>query len=102
MQDVKMKLYKNGCVYLFLIIPLIIILIFLIYILISTEHVCLEYKTIKIIGGCNRNFCGVEFTDGAFGKVEHPVIGKSVCLKIQRRRSFPCQSKNEALNRSKG
>lgn len=40
---------------------------------------CTKTKTVKAIGGCNLDYCGVEFTDGTFGTATQPVIGLKMC-----------------------
>jgi len=39
-----------------------------------------QCKTVAKIGGCDKNYCGVEFTDGTYtGNASRPVIGMLMC-----------------------
>jgi len=43
---------------------------------------CTDQRTVASVGGCNAlGNCGVQFTDGSYGKISKPVVGQSVCLK---------------------
>jgi hypothetical protein len=43
-----------------------------------TPHDC---KTVKSIGGCNEDTCGVSFTDGTFSSLAvAPVVGAKMCI----------------------
>jgi hypothetical protein len=43
----------------------------------DSERVC---KIVKSVGGCNRYYCGVEFTDGTFTDgAERPIRGMRMC-----------------------
>lgn len=45
--------------------------------------VCTDLRTVAEVGGCHRYECGVKFTDGTFGEVRSPVVGKRYCFKYR-------------------
>lgn len=48
----------------------------------SKDYPC---KTVSEVGGCDKHYCGVKFTDGTFASfANNPVVGMEMCSRDGR------------------
>lgn len=70
-----MKIFITG------VALLLSLLIYIGYLHIFKELKCVDQVTISSIGGCNRDACGVRYSDGTIGDRRTPVVGEVVCTR---------------------